>query len=818
MTFTTDLRHAVRLLGRSPVFTLTSVLSLAVGVAAATTIFSLTDALLVDPPAGVRNPSDVVDIGRVSPGSGFDNTLSHPAFAFLRAHTQSMAGLAAAEFAGRPMSLGVDGGSERVIGTLVSANYFDVLGTRAALGRFFRGEEDAVPGEHPVIVLSHAFWMRRFGGDPGVLDRPLRLNNHPFTVVGVAEAGFQGASMIGTEVWAPIAMIAVAHGRANADILTDPRPAWHVAVGRLEPGVTAAQAQVELNTLMEAFKAQEPRADSGHSVRVLPIGRVPGPIRSPFLAFVGLLFALTAALLAIGCTNVAGMLLARASVRRREMATRLAMGASRARLIRQLLTETLVLFGAGAAVALPLAYWLVAALERSLPALPVIVNLNLSVDLRVVLFAVAVALLTGVMFGLVPARHALGGPLAPMLHGAYATADRRRFRLRNVLVAAQVALSLMLVVTALLFVRSLEAAAQIDPGFETANVQIASVDVSLAGYRDQQAVTLADRITERLRATNGVTSVATARMIPLQGGFLDLGHVRVPGTRGPSRDGHWNADWDIVSPHYFQTVGMPIVEGRSFRDDDRDGSRQVAIVNETFARLAFPGQPAVGRLFYQQLSDQEERPVEIVGVARDARYRFISDPPRSFIYRPMAQQPASRLEFFVKHEPHVRLAADIRTAVAQVESNVPVLLLQSFDDAAAVGVLPQRIVAWIAGSVGTVGSLLAAFGLYGLMAFLVAQRTREIAIRMALGASHSNVRGLVLKQAAWLSVLGAVVGLMLGGVVGTLAQSMLLGVPPIDPIAFGGTAVVFALVLGIAAWTPARHAAATDPATALRSE
>ncbi len=447
-----------------------------------------------------------------------------------------------------------------------------------------------------------------------------------------------------------------------------------------------------------------------------------------------------------------------------------------------------------------------------------IVHLDLAVDLRVTAFAFLVALLTGVIAGLAPARHALAADLAPMLQGAYATADRRRFRLRNVLVAAQVALSLMLVVTALLFLRSLGAAARTHPGFETANIQIASVDVSLAGYRDQQAVALADRITERLRATSGVTSVATARMIPLQGGFLDLGEVRVPGAQGPSRDGHWSADWDIVSPHYFQTVGMPIVQGRPFQVDDRDGTRPVAIVNETFAQLAFPGQSALGRVFYHQLTGQDERPLEIVGVARDARYRFISDSPRPFIYRPLAQQPTSRLEFFVKHAPDQQLAADIRTVVNEVEPSVPVVLLQSFDDAAAVGLLPQRIAAWIAGSVGSVGIFLAALGHYGLMAFLVTQRTREIAIRMALGASHGNVRALVLKQAAWLSVLGAAVGLVLAGGVGTLAQGMLVGVPPIDPIAFGGTAALFAIVLAIAAWTPARRAATTDPATALRAE
>jgi predicted permease len=376
----------------------------------------------------------------------------------------------------------------------------------------------------------------------------------------------------------------------------------------------------------------------------------------------------------------------------------------------------------------------------------------------------------------------------------------------------------MLVATALLFVRALDAAARTDPGFETANVQIATVDVSLAGYRDQLAVALVDRMLERLESTPGVTSAAAARMIPLQGGFLALGDVRAPGTQGPTREGHWNADWDIVSPDYFATIGMPIVEGRPFHDDDREGSRPVAIVNETFARLAFPGQSAVGRLVYQQLNDQAERPLEIVGVARDAKYRSITDAPRSFIYRPLAQHPTSRLELYVKHAPDRQLTGDIRAAVIDIEPGVPVVLLQSFDEAVAVGVLPQRLAAWIAATVGSLGTVLAAVGLYGLLAFLVTQRTREIAIRMALGASHSSVRGMVLKQAAGLGLLGAGVGLMLAAAIGTLAQRMLVGVAPVDPIAFGATAGIFAIVLAIAAWMPAHRAATTNPATALRAE
>ena len=513
-----------------------------------------------------------------------------------------------------------------------------------------------------------------------------------------------------------------------------------------------------------------------------------------------------------------GMLLARAATRRREMATRLAVGAGRGRLIWQLLIETMVLFAAAAVASLPITFWLIALLEGSLPALPVIIDLDLSVNWRVLTFVGGLALVTAIVFGLAPARHALGADLASMLHGAHSTADRRRFRLRNSLVVAQVALSLMLVVIAFLFVRTLQAATTIEPGFETANVQIASVDVALSGYREQAAVALAERFEERLRTIGGVTSVATARMIPLQGGGLGLGRITVPGVAGTRDDGAWEADWDIVSPDYFRTIDMGVVEGRAFTAADREGAPQVAIINATFAKKAFPGQSAIGRQLMHEVGENEVRPLEIVGVAQDAKYRYISETGRNFIYVPLRQHPNSRIEFFVKHAAGRPMAQDIRSAFAQVESNVPIVMLQSFDDATALGLLPQRLTAWVAGSVGTIGVFLAALGLYGLMAFLVTQRTREIAIRMALGASSGNMQSMVLKQAARLGAIGGIVGLVLACVIGVLAQSLLVGVPPIDPVAFGGTAALFAVVLAVAAWSPARRAAATDPATALRAE
>ncbi|HUU35843.1 MAG TPA: FtsX-like permease family protein, partial [Vicinamibacterales bacterium] len=668
------------------------------------------------------------------------------------------------------------------------------------------------------VVLIHRFWTRHLGADPHVLDRPLRLNNREFAVVGVAEPGFEGVTLAGTDLWVPMAMLAEARGLTSARQLTDVRGVMHMGVGRLAPGIARAQAQAELNTLMDQFKAAHPEANQQHTIAILPTSRVPGPMRTPFLVFIAALFALTGALLAIACSNVAGMLLARATSRRREMATRLAIGASRGRLVAQLLTETGLLFVAGGLVAVPLTVACVRMMNASLPAIPIALNLAVQVNGRVVAFALAVSLATAIAFGLAPARHALASDLAPLLHGAGATVDRRRLRLRHALVVAQVALSLMLVVTASLFVRTLQQAARTDPGFTTAGIVLANVDLALSGYRGPAAAALVRRYQQRIAALNGVESVAAARMIPLQGSGFGLGRIRVPGLVGSSGDDTVEADWNVVSPEYFETVRMRLVAGRGLRPSDEAGSRPVAVVNESFARAAWPGAPAVGQRFLHQDRENHEVAVEVVGVAIDAKYRYISDAPAPFVFVPMAQQPVGDVTFFVRHRPGFSLDGDVRAAMAQVEPGVPVMFVQSFDDAVAIGLTPQRLTAWIAGLVGTLGVGLAALGLYGLMAFIVTQRTRELAIRMALGASVRDVRGLVARQAAQLAVTGVVLGAALAAGLGTLLRGLLVGVAPVDPVSYGGAALLFAAVLTAACWGPATRAATTDPSAALRAE
>jgi predicted permease len=815
-----DVRYAVRLLARSPLFAVTSVASLGIGLAAATVVFGLADALLFKTSPGVRDSARVVDIGRSSNGEGFDN-MAYPWFRHLQKHTTTFEHMAATTFSPSAVSLSEGESSERIYGQLVSASYFDVLGVRPALGRLFVPDDDAAPGARAVAVLTHKFWQERFNGDPSVLQRPVRINTTTFDIVGVAAPEFAGSTMLGTDVWVPVSMVEAIRGERGDALLSSPRAVWHTAVGRLREGVSIDAARAELTALTATFREQEPTLPEHHGIALSATGRVPPAVRLPFAAFVSVLFVLTAGLLTIACSNVAGMLMARATARRREIATRLAIGASRGQIVAQLVTETVVLFGLAVLVAVPLAAWLMAVLQSYVPALPVPLALDLAVDLRALGFASGMALLTGIVFGLMPARHALRTDLSSALHGQAATAARERVRTRHALVVVQVALSLTMVITATLFVRTLMAAATIDPGFVVERVDVVSVDTTLARAEGQNAVALISRVTDRLRAVGGVEAVAHARMVPLNGGGLGLGGVRVPGLDDRTSGLLGNADWNIVSPDYFSVLQAPIVEGRAFTADDRDGQPLVTIVNETFARAAWPGESAVGKQFWQTGGrDDEGRPLRVVGVARDGKYRMVSESPQPFIFVPFAQQPDSVVSLFVKHADGRRALPELRQAIASVEPNLPVVMMQSLAEATEIGLLPQRIAAWVAGGVGTLGLLLAALGLYGLTAFLVAQRTREIAIRMALGATTGQVRGLVLRRAARLGALGSVIGVAAAIGLGSVVQSLglLINARPTDPVILLTLLGLFAVVLFLASDLPARRAARTNPALTLKGE
>lgn len=818
MSTFSDARYALRLLIRSPIFTITSVLSLAVGVAATAGIFSLGDALLLRPRVGVANPATLVDIGRTTRGEGFDN-FGYPLFAEMRTRSTQFEGLAAVRTGPEVMALGDATASERVFVGLVSGNYFDVVGTRTAAGRFFHPDEDGTPGTHPVVVLSHSFWTRRFSEDPAVVGQTIRLNNLPYTVVGVAEEGFTGTSIVGADVWAPMAM--EQHVRAGDQSLLNAHQAvWMMALGRLKPGVSPPQARDELSAIMRSYFTE--RGDSRidrWGIDVSVSSRIPAGVAGPVIGFVGVLGALTGIVLLIACSNVAAMLLARALERRREVATRLAIGASRGRILLQLLIEGLALSLLAGALSVPLTAALIGLLSSFQPSIPIPLALELRADPRVMAFAFGLAALTSIVFALLPALQATRFDVARALHGQNATVDKRRAWLRHGLVATQIAMALLLLVAAGLFARSLQSAAATDPGITVSGVDLLQIDPRIGGYRtDAEGMRVVETLRERFRLIPGVVAVGASRMVPLQGGGLGLGGLRAPGYTGPDGTDEINTDWDTVAPGYFETLNLRIVQGRAFDERDREGATPVAIVNEEIASRVWPGQDAVGRTLVQQISPTDERTLEIVGVARTAKYRSIGETPRNFIYVPLAQQFLSEVTFYVKRAPEASRLADLRKAVIAFDPNLPVIHTQTLEQATALGLLPQRLAAWIAGAVGTIGLLLAALGLYGLTAFAVAQRTREIAVRMALGATRQKVLSLILRQSGRLAITGVVIGLALAAGVSQLLDSLLVGVGSIDPLAFGAATLVLLGVLVAAAWAPARRAAGMDPMRALRAE
>ena len=818
MSVLADVRFALRVLARSPIFAVTAVLSLAAGIAASGAIFSLADAALLRPRVGVADPATLVDIGRSMRGEGHDN-FGYPLFREMRERSTLLTGIAAQRFDPPVMSLGDARSSERVYAGLVSGNYFEVVGTRPAAGRFFVADEDSTPDTHAVVVLSHQFWSRRFGTRADLIGQEIRLNNRPYVVIGVAERGFTGTSIIAPDFWVPMAM--EAHVRAgDTSLLTAHDAVWMTAVGRLKAGVSIPQARDELNGIMRSYLTDHtPDRLDRWGVAVARSARVPSAISGPIVGFMAMLGILTGLVLLIACSNVAGMLLARALERRREVATRLAVGASRGRILRQLLMEGMTLALVAGALSVPLAFVLVRLLSSYQPTLPVPIALELRIDPRVMAFAFLLAVLSSVVFAVIPGLRATRFELTPALHGAHATADRKRAWLRHGLVAGQVAMALLLLVTAGLFLRSLQQAASIDAGFNAHDVDILQVDTRIAGYRtDAEGIRVIDTLTERFRLVPGVTDVGASRMVPVQGGGLGLGGLRAPGYVGPDGTDEIETDWDVVSTDYFRTLQVRLAHGRAFTPADRQGAPFVAIVNETMAAMLWPGQNPIGRTLYQEMGPKEQRPLEIVGVARNAKYRSIGETPRPFIYVPLAQQFMPEVTFYVRRAAQGSRINELRQAVVAFDPMLPVIQTQTLDQATSIGLLPQRLAAWIAGGVGTLGLLLAAFGLYGLMAFSVAQRTREIAIRMALGASRQGVLWMVLRQAGGLTLLGAVIGVAMAVGFSMLLSSLLIGLQPVDAVAFGVAIAVLGGVMVAASWGPARRAATMDPMRALRSE
>jgi putative ABC transport system permease protein len=809
-----DVTYALRLLRQSPVFAATAVASLVIGIGANATIFSVANALLIRPLPGLVEPSRLVDIGRTQEGQGFD-TSSYPNFKDVRERATMLAYVYAYRVEPQPVSLGGEHEAARIYASIVSGSYFHALGTTPARGRLLNESDDVPNGPH-VAVVSYDLWMRRFGGSADIVGQVVVINAHPVTIVGVAPRGFQGTTLLRPDAWMPLAMSSIAAPRLPASLFTCRDCVWLILGARLKPGVSVAQASAELNAIGAALAKEYPAANRGKNFIALPSAIVPGEV-SVVAGFIAVLLGIAGLVLGAACVNLAGMLLARAAARRREIAVRLAIGASRARLVRQLVTESFVLFGAACAIALLLTRSLSTLLLSVLPSLPVPVNAAIPVDWRVAAFSIVISLICAVLCGLVPALPASRSDLVPALK-TDAGGSPARLRLRTVFIVAQVAMSLVLVIAGALFVRALARAASIDPGFDQRHVDVVTMDLSLTGYGEADAQAFADRVRARTRALPGVENAAFAADLPLNGGRMSLGRLRVPGLRTPSGGEFFPADWNAVTPGYFATLHMPLVSGRDFTDQDTATAPGVIIINEVMARAVWHTTDVLGRQF-ESGGESREKPATlmVIGVVPDARVDTLDGPIRPMVYVPVAQHYLPRLSLVVKSASASMIPA-VRGVVRELNPNLPVTEAMPLDQITAFETIPQRIAAAVAASLGIVVLMLAAIGLYAVTSYAVQRRTREIGIRMALGADGARVVRLVLRQGIALTITGVALGLAAGVAAAQLLRSLLFGVSTLDPIAFGSAALLFTLVSVTASYVPARRAMRVDPMIALRAE
>jgi predicted permease len=815
--FRRDLRHSGRLLRRQPIFTLTAVLSLTIGIGANVTIFTVANALFLRDPAGVVDPRGLADIGITRLGHGF-NPGSYPTYSDVRERVTTLDAVYAIAFFPEAMGMrvaGQEGGAEHVFVSLATSNYFEALGARPSAGRLIASTD-----REPIVVLSHGYWQRRFNSDPSIVGRVVHLNGHPFTVAGVAQPGFQGTGLRASDMWTAIESSSISDEVRLR--LSNRASGWLSIGGRLKSGVTLSQAAAEIDSIGRALQREYPAQNKDRGVRLVSSSRIAG-VAGPVTVFLALLIGIVATVLIIMCANLSGVLLARARSRRHETAVRLALGASRFRLIRQLLTESCLLFAIGGAAGL-LAAAVVTPLAASLlPALQVPIDLSLALDRRVVLFSLGVSLVAAVFSGLVPSMESSRADVVSALRDS--DRSRRQSRLRRVFVVAQVAFSILLVAIAGLFARALQRAGSMDPGFDATGVEVSSIDLSIAGYTGTSGPRAGRALVDRVRALPGVQTATLAAVLP--GGFegVGLGGVSVGGPSSSAQGNVFSPTWNIVDAGYFATLRIPLVSGRDFTAADRAGTEPVAIVGERAARLWWPGQDAVGKYLFQPLSDRaadgssRTTRLTVVGVARDPRFGSLMDGSTGlFVYVPFEQRYLPHTMIVARAKDGRRLASEIRTVVSSLNSDLPIVASQTGVEYSAVALLPQRIAASIASALGLVGLLLATIGIYGVASGLVASRIREIGIRFALGARPLDIAVLVVREGLWIAAIGAPIGLALAALASTLLAGFLFGLSFIDPPSFLGAAVLSIGSALLACYVPARRATFIDPQAALRRE
>ncbi|HSJ10922.1 MAG TPA: ABC transporter permease [Longimicrobiales bacterium] len=803
------LRQALRTLVQRPLFTLVATASIAIGIGANATIFSVMNAMLLRAPAGVNSPERVVELGRTQRGSGFDS------FTYGELLSMQAADGPLDRVAGfRPASLSLSAGAEgeRVMASLTSAEYFDVLGATPALGRFFTPEETAAAGEAAVVVLTHDFWQRRLGGDPAVLGRTLLLNRHPFTVIGVARESFRGhVAMVRADVFVPITMMPVAQPGFTG--LAEPRSSWLHAIGWLEPGATPEQAATWAGALFAGFREADAEYYEHRSASAIALSSVPGGGRAIIAAFMSVLMGLVGMILLVACANVAGMLLARAAGREREIAIRLALGAGRGRLVGQLLTESLLLFAMGGAAGVLIAVWGANALGGLRVPAPIPIHFDFTADLRVLLFGMGAALLTGVVFGLAPALQSTSPDLVPALRNESRRGASAGGRLRRVFVGGQVALTVMLLLSAGLFLRATQRAATLDVGFDAAGVSTLGYDLSLDGYDDGRGAAFHQQLISRIRAEPGVRAAGLTTDYPLDLSINEM-TVRPAGwPDDPEADGFGTA-FAHVTGGYFDALRVRVERGRAFGDADVAGGQPVVVVSSAFARGAWPGEDPLGRTVRVDDVDRV-----VIGVTGEVKNQYLMEETEPMMYLPIGQEYRAAAAIVVHSDAApADAAAMLRRVLREQDPRLSTTPVQTLAEINALGVLPQRLAAAATLLFGALALLLSSIGIYGVIAFMVSQRTREIGIRMAIGADRGAVVRLVVGNAMRLALPGALIGIAGGLGLGLLLRGFILGVAPADPVVFIGAPVVLLAAALAACWVPAARAAAVEPVHALRSE
>jgi predicted permease len=804
-----DVRYAARLLRRAPVFAVTAILSLAIAIGATTTVFTAVNALLARTAPGVADPDRLVDISRMTGSVGVE-AITQEQYAAIHDRVTSVEQVYAYALVLTPMSWTSDAGAgaQAVFTNLVTSNFFTALGVTPAAGRMFTENDTGA-----VVVLSHRFWRERYQGNPGVIGSAMHLGDTTFTIVGVARREFHGNTILAPDLW----------------LRSDGMQAFAIGLvgARLKAGVALSRARAEIESIGRDLP---PSPDFGRQQPTFAVFRVsrsspvPYGVRLIVGGFLGLLMAIVSLVLIVACTNVAGLLLARGASRARETAVRVALGVSRTRLVRQLFTETIILFTAGGAAGLLSSRVMNAAILRILPTLPLPSDPSLVQDGGVVSFALGLSFVSAVVFGLAPAVRASRVDVLSSLkaqdHGGSST-----LRLRRTFVVAQVALSVVLVVVGGLLTRALARSASVDRGFDGRGVDVVSIDLGTAGYTPATGRSFVADVERRLASLSGVESAAVAALTPNMGamGF----QIGVPGVTPPDGRPLFDAVGNVVTPGYFATLRIPLLAGRDFGDEDAAGAARAVILSQAAARRFWPAlrpQDAVGRqlLLQPNLIDRASPrraptgiPITVVGVAENVRGGMM---PGAFIYLPMQQQYSAGINILVRARGEDRAIPRVRDLLLAMDRRLPILAAGALDDQANPITIQLRISAAVAGSLGVVGVLLAAIGVYGVTSFMVARRTREIGIRVALGADTAAVVRMALGETAWLLGAGGAVGVVLAAAAARVLRGLQPGVEAADPVPFCVTLAIFAIVGLAASYVPVRRALAVDPSRALRSE